>query len=1007
MKVKRRQFIVNSSLALGGTILLPRYIFKPGKEKSLVQWFDHPPMSARPSCYWWWFNSLVDKQGITRDLEEFKNKGLGGVTLICTGNEYGVAPMPRGPVFLSNEWMELFKHALNEADKQGLEVSVNFGDGGWCMGGRWITPEYNARWFVQSELPLTGPSEFKGELPVPDPRKGYKPPYYGNVEHYMTWPKNKMDYRVNSVVAFKEPEAGKEFLGEERLKLLDAKSNRLDKPIFIPANTVMGVPLEPWNISIGDKPIPVKEVIDLSGHLKSDGTLDWQVPPGKWTIITTGHVATGADVRPALPEVGYALSVDWFSKSATDLQFKNLGDLLIKAAGPLTGKTLKYFHTDSFEDGYPNWTDGLIEEFKKYRGYDPAPYFPVFTGRIVGSAEISDRFLYDYRKTIADCFADNNYGRLAELSRPYGIGIQCEAGGPSWSGTVCMDGLKNLGRCERPMGEFWIEDSRKGQNFVGKQTATASHVYGRRYASAESFTYVGPKHWQQYPAMLKPIGDRAFCEGINRFVFHTMTSTRPKDGLPGYEYGAGTHFNPNVTWWNQAAGSWLDYINRCQALLQSGLFVADVLYYNGDWAPNLVDVKHIDPSLGKGYDYDVCNAEVLLSRLHVKNGRVTLPDGMSYRLLVLPDSKTMPVEVINKIKEIVEAGAIVIGSKPDRDPGLNNYPECDEEVKKTATYLWGEQESNGLTEKKVGKGQIINGRTLRDVLLSYDVIPDFEVIDAGSDIFIDYIHRTTPEAEIYFLANRNDHSERIKAAFRVKDRKPELWNPVTGEKKQLPEFVTEKGRTSIPLEFEPFGSMFILFPKIASKNLIKKSKNFDQLKTVFELVGSWSVQFNKEWLYPKEGLTQQQSDGLFEFDSLEDWSKSPEAALRYYSGTATYKKEFAISQSVIPTGKQVFIDLGTVKETARVILNGKDLGVVWDNPWHVDITKNIKNGQNLLEIEVVNLWPNRLIGDETLPIEKRKTNTNVIDYKKKDSPLLSSGLLGPVTIKINGFKKIQ
>ncbi len=998
MKVNRRQFIINSSFAIGGTILLPRCFSKSGMEQSLVQWFDTPPMSSKPSCFWWWFNSLVDKEGITRDLVEFKKKGMGAVTLVCSGNDYGVADMPRGPVFLSDEWMELFKYALNEANKQGLEVSVNFGGGGWCMGGAWITPEYNSRWFVQSEFNLSGPRAFSGKLPIPDPRKGYKAPYSGNVEHYMTWPKDKMDYRVNSVVAFKEPDAGKEFFDEERLKLLDAKSNRLDGDVFTPAKKVMGAPLEPWNNINGDTPIQINEVIDLSKHIKSDGTLDWQVPPGKWTIIATGHVVTGADVRCVLPEVGYVLEVDWFNKAATDLQFKSLGDLLIKAAGPLAGKTMKYFHTDSFEDGYPNWTDGLIEDFKKYRGYDPVPYFPVFSGRIVGCAEISDRFLYDYRKTIADCFADNSYGRLAELSRPYGIGIQCEAAGPSWSGTVCMDGLKNLGRCDRPMGEFWIQDSRKGQNFVGKQTATASHIYGRKFASAEAFT--GGAHWQQYPAMLKPIGDRAFCEGINRFVFHTMTSTRPKDGLPGYEYGAGTHFNPNVTWWHQAAAAWLDYVNRCQALLQSGLFVADVLYYNGDWAPNLVDVKHVDPSLGKGYDYDVCNEEVLLSRLNVKNGRVALPDGMSYSLLVVPDSKTMPVEVINKIKEIVEAGAIVIGPKPDKDPGLKNYPKCDEEVKKIATYLWSSQEGNGITDKKVGKGQIVNGKTLREVLLSYDVVPDFEVIDAGSDTFIDYIHRTTQEAEIYFLANRNDHFEKIKTAFRVSDRKPELWNSVTGEKKILPEFEIEKARIFIPLEFEPFGSMFIIFPKMASKNLVKKSKNFDRLKTVFELTGPWSVRFNTEWLYPNDCLTQQQSDGLFEFDNLEDWSKSPEPAISYYSGTAKYKKNFEISQSLIPIGKQIFLDLGIVKETARVILNGKDLGVVWCNPWHVDITKNLKNSENILEIEVVNLWPNRLIGDETLPIEKRKTRTNVIDYKK-DSPLLSSGLLGPVTIKIN------
>ena len=819
------------------------------KEDELVRIFDHPSMSAKPSCFWWWFNSLVDHEGITRDLEEFKAKGMGSVTLVCTGNDYGVADMPRGPVFLSPEWMNLFRYALKEADRLGLEVGVNFCGGGWDLGGAWITPEYNSRWFVQSELNLNGPQRFSEKLPVPDPRAGYKAPYQGNVTHYMTWPKEKMDYRMNSVVAFLEDEVNSASLGEERMKILDAKSNRLDGSIFTPAKTVMEVPLQPWKIAPSDRPIPITKVVDLTSKVKPDGTLNWDVPAGRWTIITTGHVATGADVRCVLPEVGYVLEADWLNPAAINLHFNILGDSLIKAAGTLVGKTMKYFHTDSFEDGYPNWTDGLLKKFKEYRGYDPIPFLPVFAGRIVGSAEISDRFLYDYRKTVADCFANASYGRIAELSHQYGIKLQSEAAGPSWSGTVCIDGLKNLGRCDMPMGEFWVDGlTRNDQNWVGKQTATASHVYGRKTASAEAFT--GGEHWKQYPGMLKPIADRAFCEGINRFVFHTMTSTRPKDGLPGYEYGAGTHFNPNVTWWKQAAEPWLAYINRCQALLQSGLFVADVLYYNGDWAPNMVDVKHVDPSLGKGYDYDVCNAEILLTRLNVRNGLITLPNGMSYRMLVLPDTKSMPVEVITKIRELVEAGATVVGPKPERDPGLKNYPQCDEEVRKAAAYLWGKEEINPVTDKKIGKGRIINGRTLRNVLQADGIHPDFEVTASDSVTFIDFIHRTTPEAEIYFLANRNNRFESVKGKFRIRGRKPELWDPVSGERRNLPVYKVENERTSISLEFEPYESMFIIFPKRTSKGLSKKRQNFTYLKPVYELSGAWQVEFDKKWLYP-------------------------------------------------------------------------------------------------------------------------------------------------------------
>ncbi|MCY2988262.1 MAG: glycosyl hydrolase [Planctomycetota bacterium] len=591
----------------------------------LADGFRSPPDANRPSCFWWWFNSLVDKAGITRDLEEFKAKGMGGVMLICSGNDYGVAPMPRGPVFLSPDWRELYRHAVQECARLGLELGVNFCGGGWCMGGSWIRPEHSSRWYVQSHVVVEGPRRFSERLPLPGHRDGYELPYHGNVGHYITWPKEKADYRDTAVVAFREADGGVSDLGPERRKHLPAKSNRWDGGFNTSSATLQKATLSVWSAMPGDRPIGPGEVIDLTATLKPDGSLDWDVPAGRWTIQRLGHVVIGCDVRCVLPEVGYVLEVDWLNPEAVDEMFIHLGRVLLEDAGPHVGKTLKFLHTDSFEDGFPNWTGRLLDKFQQYRGYDPKPYLPVLAGKIVGSAEIADRFLYDYRKTVADCLADGNYGHFAARCAAHGLESQCEAGGPAWSGTVCMDALKNLGRCDRPMGEFWT-----GGLNVSKQTAIASHIYGRRTASAEAFT--GFAHWREAPSHLKPIADQAFCDGINRFLFHTATCQRAQDGKPGYEYGAGTHFNPNVTWWQQAAGPWLSYVSRCQAMLQSGLFVADVLYYYGDWAPNRVDPVR-DPSL-KGYDYDVCNAEVLLTRLSVKEGRILLPDGMSYRLLV-------------------------------------------------------------------------------------------------------------------------------------------------------------------------------------------------------------------------------------------------------------------------------------------------------------------------------------------------------------------------------------
>jgi hypothetical protein len=706
MGINRRIFIKVSSLT--GANVVVAAIAGKAAGKNIQQFVDsindqmiaddlqkiflNPPDAARASCYWWWFNGNIDKEGITRDLEEFRAKGMGSVFLVSSAGGLGGKPIPQGAKFLSPEWRELFRFALSEANRLNFEVGFNL-CAGWAMGGPWIQPGDAGRWFLQSEMEITGPQLFSGKLPMPGNRSGYdnvfNPPGY---KEYIDLPLEKLDYQDTAIVAFQIPGDDGYQLKDERSKWLSAKTNRKDASNFTRARDVMGPTLAEWTNSPFDKPIAVANVIDLTSRLTADGILNWQVPPGKWKIIRTGHRMTGSRLMLAPPEAD-GLSVGWLNSRGTEKQFEHLGKELLKEAGPYAGKTLKYFSDDSFEDGFPNWTAEILDKFKEYRGYDATPYLPVLSGIIIGSAEISDRFLYDYRRTVADLMADTHYKRFAELCHQHGLLVQNEAAGPSRSGTMCMDGLKNLGRSDIPMGEFWIgarhdeeggldpklgygitrlED---GQNKVTKMVSSAAHIYGKRLASAEAFTTY--RHWSDSPATLKPAADRAFCEGINRLVIHTSTAQRPKDGKPGYEYGAGTHFNPNVTWWNQSPG-FLSYIARCQSLLQAGRFVADVLFYNGDWAPNIVEPKHIDTSLGKGYDYDACNTEVFLTRLSVKEGRIVLPDGMSYKILVLPDTKKMPVDVAEKIRDLVKAGATIAGPKPERTPGLKNYPASEE-----------------------------------------------------------------------------------------------------------------------------------------------------------------------------------------------------------------------------------------------------------------------------------------------------------------------------------------
>lgn len=984
--LNRRKFIQISSLVAANMAVFSlnskASIFdeKPTEEeltlKLLKAGFTNPPDSAKASCYWWWFNSLVDEEGISLDLAEFKAKGMGGVLLINSISGFGSGPIPEGPKFLSDEWRSLFRHALKEADRHGIEVGVNLSTG-WAMGGAWIKPEDSGRWLLQAKTTLSGPARFSGKLPLPGSRDGYDNAKQLFIKDYIDLPMEQLDYRDTSVVAYKEIPGALSLKDGDRARSFAAKSNRLDASSHAEAAEVMEPTLLPWTALADDKPVSSSDVIDLTSKVSADGQLEWDVPEGNWILIRTGHRMTGARTAYALPEAA-GLEIDWLDKKGVERQFEHLGSILLKEAGAFKGKSLKYFHDDSFEDGFPNWTAEFLNHFKGYRGYDATPYLPVFAGVVIDSAEIAERFLYDYRKTVADCMADGHYKRFAELCHENGLQVQSEAGGPSWSGTMCMDALKNLGRMDLPMGEFWQGKTfvQHDQNQVGKLVASAAHIYGKKRVSAEALTSFKP-HWSDSPESLKPVADRAFCEGINRFVIHTSTATRPRDGKPGYEYGAGTHFNRNITWWEKA-GSFLDYVNRCQYLLQSGLFVADVLYYNGDWAPNLVAPKRIDPALGKGYDYDVCNEEVLLTRLSVKNKRIVLPDGMSYVLMVLPEVSFMPLPVAKKIRELVKAGATIIGPKPVKDPGLKNYPQCDKELNQIAEEIWG-------------SGAVITGQTVRAVLSNKGIIPDFEY--TGEANYIDFIHRTTKDAEIYFLANRKDAAAKTTCTFRIgTGYYPQLWDAVSGRTLPMPVYKVTKGRIAIEFDFLPYHSIFVIFVKSAGPVLKPADEWLFQgrlgLALLQEIKGTWEVSFDPKWGGP-ERVT---------FNGLQDWSKSEDERIRYYSGKAVYRKQFDLNVP-LAKGKRLFLDLGVVKNIASVKLNGKDLGTIWTAPWMVDISGAVKTSGNQLEIEIINLWPNRLIGDAALPVEKRLTNTNII-FKKEDK-LLPSGLLGPVRLQLH------
>lgn len=933
------------------------------KSDELRHSFNAPPNQAKPRVYWWWLYNRINKEGITRDLQEFKEKGISGVNLICTGGYAGDKAL-EGIKWLSPEWRELFRHAVSEAKRLDIELGFNL-SGGWTMLGPWVTYDNAMKKVVQSDTIIAGGKKVSMKLAQPETVEGY--------------------YKDVWVQAFRI---------DTTKKLVDAESAK-----------------------------------DLTLYMKPDGNFEWKAPKGNWLILRTGYTLTGHTWSRwfAYPQgdtfaEGAGYEIDYLSKAALDNHFNHLGTIILDEVKK-AGGDLAYFWSDSWECGKLTWTQDFPEQFMHYRKYDLKPYMAILSGYIVKDSLFCERFQEDFDRTIQDCIADNYYGHFYDLCHKNGLNVGNEAGGPN--DIPPQDVLKNLGRCDIPAGEFWVHyklpedgmNSRKSARLNLKQTASAAHIYGLREAQAEAFTQMEQDrtHWSLGPYDLKPYANDAFCEGINRFMLHQSTCQPPEDGKPGYEFCAGQHFTPNLTWWEQSS-AFFSYLSRCQYLLQEGKFVGDVCYYIGEQTPSLVPPQYIIPSLGLGYDCDYTNVEVLLTRMSVKDGRIVLPDGMSYRLLYLqncvsPDkeiceavsryqqlevpteaSEMMSLDVLKKLRELIMDGATVIGAPPTMSAGLDNYPYADNEVRKLASEIWGDLDGKNITERKLGKGRIIWGKTAREVLQADGIGQDFAYLNQTAEPEkFNYIHRSLDDCDIYFVINRTGKQTSSQFTFRVQGKQPEIWDPVTGEMRIASSFTQHDGYTTVPLEFVPYGSYFVVFDKtISTDKQGEGDRNFSKLEIAQDLSHSWEVMFDTTMGGPQKVF----------FEDLSNWIDRPEEGIKYYSGTATYRKSFDLSFKK-GNGERVYLDLGDVKHISSVRFNNKDLGVLWCTPWRIDITDYVKETGNFVEIDVINLWANRVIGDWKLPKEQRFTRTHDVfrfDMLRASTPLTDAGLLGPVSI---------
>jgi hypothetical protein len=573
-----------------------------------------------------------------------------------------------------------------------------------------------------------------------------------------------------------------------------------------------------------------EEIVDLTGRIRPDGTLSWDVPPGRWRIVRYGCGNTGQ--RLVLPSPNSAgLVLDHLNPQATEFHFRYILERLKEHLGDLRQTALRQLYVCSYEVRGATWTPRFAEEFRQRRGYELKRFLPALDGHILKDWPYTRRFLLDFRKTLGELVVDGFYRRAAEICRENGLQLCGEAGGPGLPlHQVPVDALQAQGAIDIPRGEFWIQHD----IWVVKETACAAHIYGKPQVDMEAFT--SWRHWQDSPWVMKPIADRAFVEGANHFTFHTMAHRPASVHPPGWVYHAGSHFSPHIAWW-PLADAFVDYISRCCATVQHGQFVADVCYYYGDGGFNYVPPKHIDPRLGPGYDYDVCNAEVLLNRAEIREGKLFFREGHStgYHLLVLPERREISPRVLARLAELVEQGLTLAGPPPLRSNSLSGYPACDAEVRRLAEKLWGPALDAPSGCRQFGKGRVMWGISLREILDKAGVGPDFWVETspaegggsptdgnlpsaAGPSWPLDFIHRKSDKVDIYFVWNKTDTWQNRWVRLRSGGRPPQCWDPLSGQTRPLRVYRLGENVISVYLQLPPRGSLFVLFPGQPAEN---------------------------------------------------------------------------------------------------------------------------------------------------------------------------------------------
>ena len=892
---------------------------------TIRQGFNEVPDSVRTGCFWYWISDNISCEGVAADLKAMKEAGIGAAFIGCIGeSDYYDSNYPNGPVkFYSDEWWEVLHTALRTATELGIDIGI-FNCPGWSQsGGPWVRPEQAMRYLAKAELRLQGPAHIEQTIPQPAD-----------------------DFEDVCVLAFPVKDFVDPALEPK------AKPGRL--------------------ATVSDDPrmaVSLSDVRNVSAAMDSTGTLRWDVPEGRWIVMRLGMTPTGVVNGPATVE-STGLETDKMSRKHIAAHFDAYLGEILRRIPEADRQCWKYTIVDSYEKDWQNYTDDMASDFAQRFGYDPTPYLPAYYGYAVGSLDESQRFQWDVRRFLAERVATEYVGGLRDESHRHGLKTWLENYG-HWG--FCSEFLAYGGQSDEISGEFWTSR----HNAEKRASSSCARIYGKTRAWAESFTNDGrpgkkvydQEPYRRYPGTDKYYLDKAFGQGINSIIFHVFISQYADDTLPGVDAWFGTEYNRKNTWFSQV-DAFVDYIRRCSYLLQQGQCLTDIAYYIGEDTPIMYAATQPEPPTG--YDFDFVNSEILLLASCV-DGRICLPSGSSYRVLVLPNLPAMSEEVIDKLAELSEAGATIVGPAPTQATGLKNYPAADEHVRQVARQLWEERKA------------IRTDSSLTTVFADLGLVADCY---AGADDIV-YTHRVLADGtQIYFIANQSHEPKTLEPRFRVTGCGAEIWDPVTGSIQ--PAVAHSEGEvTLVPLTLAEGQSLFVVFNSqtpVYSKEAAPEAASTSP--TLIDLSSDWTVSFQSDDTHrgPQEPMV---------FEQLTDFSLSTDECLKYYSGEAVYRRTFHMEPAA--EGKRLFFEVENVGVMARVVVNGKVCGTLWTAPYRVDVTDALVEGENNIEITVVNTWLNRAIGDLSLPAEQRRLSIYTWPWGT-DSPLQPSGLIGKAAI---------